>query len=996
MDNCTLKKDIARRNFKKLATATITDSRRRVVDILDFKKQHDQTLYLVQRDGDLEGSWETEASIEAQDMLSDYQKKVHDESGYSFQGESQGRLSRLSKARAVMAIKNTESALLFSNDENDSNDNFKSGTKRKVSSSNNRSHAKKGKSVGGRKTKAIITLETQKEERQARKVQREVLNVGLIMQEIEENDNSDCCLVCAAGSYKKCLKKDDIKGFKRALNDVDNVPAPSDNNSYDLGILGLSIVLGKMNFIKLIDEKKRELELKPTKRPEIPAKYMKQDFGTGSNYARGAYGGISFRQVQVSRGNRQGDSAFYDNLNTQSEDYKIQVDLDTQLSCENIQGFMSYISKPSFEELETIYSYKQHVNSSPIDVYYAAVAGNRKLVSHLIQTDFQGRSPFNSLHVETLAFIDGRPLGNYRKPQILKNAFEARGITPFHCAAINPSRIYLQEFYEVLDSSERLKVDNCGRTVIFFAAASETSDCLEYLISQGVSVTQMDKYRVTPLVQATRFGRLHNVDLIIKKLLEGKKDNEDSSIVFQSLIRNKRTVLHLAAFFGHIEICRILIRYGCPVEAVEALEKQTALMYAAKNGQFECVRILIEEGNANPEKGDKYAKNALHLACIGGHLEIVKYLLSQGLDANASDSSQNRPAHYAAAFGHLDILRLLIHYGQANPGLSSVWRTTPCSIANVKGHMAVVKYLLSLPGNLINVDFKNEEGRTMLQHTVTESASNVQDQELNLKKARLLISMNANVNVTDLNGDTCLHLIAKSTTFIGCLPRFYESFYPEKRRKERRCEYQSEKLSRTFDDDDQDGIVYYETFAKLLISHGADIHLKNQEGETPLASAMRSNNHSIVILLIQSGAKYWEDVDREGNNFIHYFTRFIAYVDQLQPHRDIDQVQKDRFLAYADAVFNSIETEQPVNDGLKLLANTANNEGYPPIVYGVYQAIRLQKKAVAREKSMIRDVLGYPYQYSTEYKQKYNLEAEEARNYEIDLTLSFNLWASIS
>lgn len=249
----------------------------------------------MQRDGDLEGSWETEASIEAQDMLSDYQKKVHDESGYSFQGESQGRLSRLSKARAVMAIKNTESALLFSNDENDSNDNFKSGTKRKVSSSNNRSHAKKGKSVGGRKTKAIITLETQKEERQARKVQREVLNVGLIMQEIEENDNSDCCLVCAAGSYKKCLKKDDIKGFKRALNDVDNVPAPSDNNSYDLGILGLSIVLGKMNFIKLIDEKKRELELKPTKRPEIPAKYMKQDFGTGSNYARGAYGGISFR-----------------------------------------------------------------------------------------------------------------------------------------------------------------------------------------------------------------------------------------------------------------------------------------------------------------------------------------------------------------------------------------------------------------------------------------------------------------------------------------------------------------------------------------------------------------------------------------------------------------------------------------------------------------------------------------------------------------------------
>lgn len=342
-------------------------------------------------------------------------------------------------------------------------------------------------------------------------------------------------------------------------------------------------------------------------------------------------------------------------------------------------------------------------------------------------------------------------MGSYRKPQILKNAFDAYGITPFHCAAINPSRAYLQEFYETLDAAERLTSDSFGRTVIFFAAASETSDCLEYLISQGVGVTQIDKYKMTPLMQAARFGRAHNVELIIKHLSE-KKDTEDSSVIFQSLIRNKRTALHLAASFGHAETCRILIRYGCPVDAIESLDKRTALMYAAKNGHLECVRVLMEEGRADPEKGDKYSKNALHLACIDGRFDVVKYLLSQGVDADASDSSANRPSHYAAAFGHLSILHLLIGYGQANPGLSNVWRTTPCSIANVKGHVAIVKYLLDLPEHHINVNFKNEEGRSMLQHTVSESVSSKHDQELNLKKAKLLLHMNADVNSTDVIG----------------------------------------------------------------------------------------------------------------------------------------------------------------------------------------------------------------------------------------------------
>ncbi|KAG1062328.1 hypothetical protein G6F42_027452 [Rhizopus arrhizus] len=150
--------------------------------------------------------------------------------------------------------------------------------------------------------------------------------------------------------------------------------------------------------------------------------------------------------------------------------------------------------------------------------------------------------------------------------------------------------------------------------------------------------------------------------------------------------------------------------------------------------------------------GDKFARNALHLACIYGHLDIVHYLLSIGVDADAPDSSQNYPTHYAAAYGYIDILHLLIEYGSANPALPNVWTSTPCSVANMKGHIAIVKYLLQLPGNPIDVNFKDQEGCIMLQRTINEAVVSDIDMELNLSKAKLLLSMNADVNSKDIEG----------------------------------------------------------------------------------------------------------------------------------------------------------------------------------------------------------------------------------------------------
>jgi ankyrin repeat protein len=196
-----------------------------------------------------------------------------------------------------------------------------------------------------------------------------------------------------------------------------------------------------------------------------------------------------------------------------------------------------------------------------------------------------------------------------------------------------------------------------------------------------------------------------------------------------------------------------LVKYDAPVEAVESLDKQTALIFAAKNGYVDCVRVLVEEGKSNPEKGDRFLRTPLHYACINGHIEVVKYLLSHGVNANAADSSNNTPIHFAAAFGYIKILHLLVEYGSADPSVCNVWRSTPCSVANMKGHIAIVKYLLNLPNTSIDVNFKDQEGCVMLQNNINEPVDTLLEMNSNVEKISLLLSMNADVNSVDLEGN---------------------------------------------------------------------------------------------------------------------------------------------------------------------------------------------------------------------------------------------------
>ena len=120
-----------------------------------------------------------------------------------------------------------------------------------------------------------------------------------------------------------------------------------------------------------------------------------------------------------------------------------------------------------------------------------------------------------------------------------------------------------------------------------------------------------------------------------------------------------RTLLHLAAEWGHKEVVDLLIRHGADVAACDEYNK-TPLHWAAENGHKEVVDLLIQRGADVSAR----SRTPLHWAAENGHKEVVDLLIQRGADVAARDNLfQQTPLHLAAEWGHKEVVDLLIQCG---------------------------------------------------------------------------------------------------------------------------------------------------------------------------------------------------------------------------------------------------------------------------------------------------------------------------------------------
>ncbi|CAH1273139.1 ankyrin repeat and SOCS box protein 13-like [Branchiostoma lanceolatum] len=235
------------------------------------------------------------------------------------------------------------------------------------------------------------------------------------------------------------------------------------------------------------------------------------------------------------------------------------------------------------------------------------------------------------------------------------------------------------------------------------------------------------------------------------------------------------------------------------------------LFQAAERGDLRTMKRIVEENRIPIDITDNSACTPLFMAAKDGHHECVSLLLRQGAlaDGLRDVSSSWTPLWIASSGGHTECVRLLI---DAGANLECKYPETPLYVATREGHAPVVKLLLQAGAltefsgiphhSLIEAAMHGHRDYLECIHLIALSGCDLDEPVNQYQQTALhlcsinkngacmntLLAHGASVNVTSnyfLVGVTPLHLATKS----GC-----------------------------------------EHLIKLLVTHGADVYLTDENG----------------------------------------------------------------------------------------------------------------------------------------------------------------------
>lgn len=434
-----------------------------------------------------------------------------------------------------------------------------------------------------------------------------------------------------------------------------------------------------------------------------------------------------------------------------------------------------------------------------------------------------------------------------------------------------------------------------GFTVLHKACQGGCDDICRYLVDNGADVTMKDQKDSDALYNAiTGAGDLQMCQYLVEKgadaegalhlaSFNGKCDivewllNEHTATHLQSTELSKRdkinglvgvnakgyrenTPLHLACQQGHLELCKLLIKRGADVKAVneagctplhEAVlaenaslitvllikhgadinakdrEDRSPLHKASSMGHIDHCKALIDIGanlhildqskcqlevstNKSPLKGSiGIGDSALHCAILSGNIEMCEYLLDRGIDMTIKSATGKPIGHFACHHKKYKICSLLIQRGADVNALDYKQVQIPTTVPQ-KSSFSPSK-----------ISRKHHANAHVLSITYSETALQTAAQTGNTEACKVLLENNADVHCTDeIFGNTALHL--------ACFAGFTDI-----------CE--------------------------LLLDHGADINAQNRYFEsnselnredTPLHIAASQGHLDICLLLLNRKANF--------------------------------------------------------------------------------------------------------------------------------------------
>jgi ankyrin repeat protein len=268
------------------------------------------------------------------------------------------------------------------------------------------------------------------------------------------------------------------------------------------------------------------------------------------------------------------------------------------------------------------------------------------------------------------------------------------------------------------------------------------------------------------------------------------------------------------------------------------------LYYVSALGHLCLARHLILTRPQDLDTRDDKGASPLLIALLAGKVEVSQLLIGHCVDFDIRDTYGHNPLHMAAWNGLLDITRMLLEHDGGTKALINARNkngVTPLHIASRRHSHGVVALLLEFGAD---VDAEDKDKMTPLFY----ASKSIQSGEV----AHLLLDHGASVHTRNKYGQTPLHLASEynlSSVVASSL-----------------------KLGADVnarDDDKATPLLCASSFfveggmtQRLLLNHGASVHIRNKNGQTPLHIASRRGLSDLMTLLLKFGA----DVDVRDNN----------------------------------------------------------------------------------------------------------------------------------
>lgn len=375
-----------------------------------------------------------------------------------------------------------------------------------------------------------------------------------------------------------------------------------------------------------------------------------------------------------------------------------------------------------------------------------------------------------------------------------------------------------------------------------------------FLLSKGADVHAQNNTGKTPLHIAIKKGRVALTRLLLDA---GAKPDTRSHGGIGSMI--------VAAAHNRPRLVHILKKFGGNVDAADNIG-QTPLHYAVFKGLGEVAAALLRAG-ANPFLRTHRGRSALDIAVVHGRNAIVDQMMdvtNTDLDGHLGrgDNIGQTPLHHACRNSALKITKLLLGAG-ADPTARDNCDMSPLDVAVVNGQVFVVNLLVESGMDVQGADrqgwtalhYSAKKGFLQVSRALMDAGADASERNVNQVSpldvavgeghthlvSNMVRKHGADATLVDTNGFTALHL-AETKDMVDVLVaagadvnvRNYEGNTP--------LMYQ---------------IIEPQLVAALL-HHGALVNTQNETGQTVLHMAVRNGREQttveIVDMLLRAGA----------------------------------------------------------------------------------------------------------------------------------------------